>query len=265
VLAALAAPAAAGAKRAYTVTPGPLQEVGSFSASYKGAGAYHTAFAAHPSNPGGADDRNTARDRSRQAWRIRYDDRIDVPRCTPAFGEFDPCAGIAGLDGARGATRMTGWVRHRHVDGLFSQLDATLRCRLRSGTTRADAVAASIGVRYDPATRKIGITAFNPMATAILLFQGFCSEMPDGIDRMYNFYAMPGFDFASAYGSDRWFASREVLIPAAAFRRARRIRIPLHVTSAGRSPAGCGLLNPSYERCHTGGTWKGVLTLRARP
>jgi hypothetical protein len=234
-----------------------------FTVTYTGSGSYHTSFHAHPPNEGGADDHNVAHDRGRQAWRIRYDGRIEVPHCDPKLAELDPCSGVAGLDGAHGSTRMTGWVRHRHVDGLFSQLDATLRCRLRSETARGDAVAASLGVRYDPATRKIGIRAVNPIATAITDFPAGCPQMPDGIDRLFSFYAVPGFSFAPDFGPDRWFTSREVLVRTAVLRRARTIRIPLHVTGAGKPPADCAVLNPSYERCRTGGSWHGVLTLRA--
>src|SRR4051812_19637642 len=111
VLVVLAMPAAAGAKRAYTTTPGPADQVGSFSVRYSGEGAYHTDYRGHPPNPGGADDHNTAHDRSEQNWAIRYHGRLDVPACDPAAGDLDPCTQIQGLDGARGATAMTGWVR----------------------------------------------------------------------------------------------------------------------------------------------------------
>ncbi|MEA2450023.1 MAG: hypothetical protein QOG63_1955 [Thermoleophilaceae bacterium] len=265
VLVALAAPAAAGAKRGYTATPGPPQELASFSASYAGAGAYHTTFHAHPPNPGGADDRNSAHDRGTQAWAIRYHGRIEVPTCNSAAPDFDPCARVVGLDGARGATLMTGRVRHKHVDGLYRQLDASTRCRLTARTARDDELSTSLAARYIPASRSIGLTALDPVATATTLFPQQCPQQPDPIDRIMSFYAMPGFSFAGGYGPERWFTSREVRIPATVFHSSRQIRIPLHTIAAGRSPADCAVANPAYEECRTGGSWEGVLTLTARP
>src|SRR4051812_26548127 len=261
-LAALAAPAAATAKSAYTATPGPVQDVASFSARYSGEGTYSTTFRSHPPNPGGADDYNTANDRSTQSWAIRLHGRIQIPTCNGAGPDFDPCEQVKGLDGARGATAMTGWVRHKHVDGLYRQLDVTVRCRLRLRTARSDEVSAALAVRYIPASRTIGITALDPVQTVTTNFPQQCPQQTDPIDRILNFYAMPGFSFAGGYGPDRWFSSREVRIPAAVLRRSSKVRIPLRTTAAGRSPADCAVASPSHEKCHTGGTWNGVLTLR---
>ena len=80
-----------------------------------------------------------------------------------------------------------------------------------------------------------------------------------------DFYAFPGFSFDSAYGADRWFASREVVIPAAIFHRSSKITIQLSDTRAGTPPKHCAVKDPSFERCTTGGSWRGTLTLKARP
>ena len=81
---------------------------------------------------------------------------------------------------------------------------------------------------------------------------------------MLDFYAMPGFSFASGYGPERWFTSAEAAVPAAVLRSSRRITIPLRNTAAGRPPKGCSVNDPSFERCRTGGKWRGVLTLEVR-
>jgi hypothetical protein len=81
---------------------------------------------------------------------------------------------------------------------------------------------------------------------------------------MLDFYAMPGFSFDGAYDTDRWFTSAETVIPAEVFHRSAKIKIPLADTKAGRPPRKCAVTNPSYERCRTGGSWRGVLTFTRR-
>ena len=104
-----------------------------FAVTYEGSGAWHTTFHAHPPNPDGhKDDRNDARDSSRQAWNVRFGQALEIPACAP--GDGDPCASVQGITGARGPAAMTGRVNHRHVDGIYRQLDRTVRCRLAKRT-----------------------------------------------------------------------------------------------------------------------------------
>jgi hypothetical protein len=158
---------------------------------------------------------------------------------------------------------MTGRVNHRHVDGLYRQLDRTVKCRLAK-TTKTRRQEAVIAVRYIPESDSFGLTAMNPIATTVLLFPYQCRKQGDSIDRILDFYATPGFSFAPPYGPDRWFTSRETVIPARAFHRSSKISIRLADTPAGRPPARCAVNDPSFERCKTGGDWKGTLTLRRR-
>jgi len=265
VLLIVLAAAPSAAAEPYTTLAGPDRPNARFVVSYEGSGAYATTFHGEPPNPGGPDDKNDAHDRSTQAWKLGFRHGINFPTCAqPDFGGPDPCTQITGLDGARGATSMDGVVSHKHVDGPYRQLDRTVRCRLHKATSRKAQVQAAVGVRYLPDSQSFGVTAFNPIATAITNFPGQCQNQGDSIDRILDFYAMPGFSFADAYGPDRWFTSAEVVIPAAVLHGSAKIRIPLSATAAGRSPKRCAVQNPSYERCRTGGRWSGVLTFTAR-
>jgi hypothetical protein len=159
---------------------------------------------------------------------------------------------------------MTGRVRHNHVDGLYRQLDRVVNCRLRKRTSARSQVMASVGVRYLPETESVGITAYSPVATVTTLFPQQCAGQGDSIDRISDFYAMPGFSFEQGWGPERWFTSAEVVVPAALLRRSTKVRIPLGDTAAGTPPRRCAVHDPSFERCRTGGSWNGVLVLRAR-
>jgi hypothetical protein len=195
---------------------------------------------------------------------VRFTSRLAVPTCgAPPGGGEDPCSSITGLSGATGPTALAGRVNHKHVDGLYRQFDRVVKCRLgkRPSTTRT--LDASLLVRYIPESDSIGVSASDPIATAVSLFPSQCRKQGDSIDRIQDFYAMPGFSFASSFGPERWFASREIVIPAAVFHRSKTIRIPLRDTGAGTPPKHCALHDPSFERCTTGGTWRGVLTLSA--
>jgi hypothetical protein len=260
-LALAAAPAReALAGPAYTTVPGPYRPDVRFVVRYRGLGVYETVFHAEPPNPGGADDTNDAHDFGAQAWILKFRDRLGLPPCGPAAdGGPDACEGLAGLSGATGATAVLGQVRHKHVDGLYRELDRVVRCTLRSGTPDGSDVEASVGIRYLPGSRGIGVTAQNPVATALSLFPAQCPG-GESIDRILDFYATPGFSFDPHYDPDRWFTSREVVIPAAVFHRSRKIAIPLSDHPAGRPPRGCAVRDPSFERCRTGGAWGGVLT-----
>lgn len=243
----------------YTVVPAGYQESPEFVVTYVGVGKVHTVFHATPPNPGGAPDTNDADDSSTQAWSLRFRQALVIPACgEPA--DPDPCSGVQGLNGARGATKVAARIHHTHVDGLFKQLDSTDNCRLRSSTPASAAVIASIGLRYDAATRTIKVTAHNPLTTALTLLRGYCPQRPDGIDRIRSNYASPGFSFDTAYDADRWFTSRTIAIPADELHRAAVVQIPVADTPSGRPPRNCAVKQPAIERCTTVGSWRGVLT-----
>jgi hypothetical protein len=246
---------------AYTRVPGPYRADARFVVTYRGLGIYETVFHGEPHNPGGADDTNDAHDIGAQAWILQFRDRLALPPCgPPAGGGPDACEQVTGLSGASGQTAVLGQVRHKHVDGLYRELDRVVRCTLRSGTPAGREVEGSVGVRYLPGPRGIGVIAHNPVATALSLFPAQCPQ-GESIDRILDFYATPGFSFDPHYGPDRWFTSREVVIPAAVLHRSRKITIALSDTAAGRPPRGCAVRDPSFERCETGGAWGGVITL----
>lgn len=258
---AAAAPAAAAP---YSTLSGPERAKARFVVTYEGSGSYRTVFHGTPPNDGGDADTNDARDTSRQAWDIRFRHGIVFPDCTqPTLDGTSPCAGVAGLSGARGATVMKGTVDHRHVDGLDSDFDRTVRCGLRRATAPRAKVEAAVRVRYLPESDSFGVTAQSPVATAVSLFPSQCPQQGDSIDRVLDFYAMPGFSFADGYGPERWFSSAEVVVPNAVLHRSRRIRIPLAEAPEGTPPRKCAIASPSFERCRTGGSWTGVLTFEA--
>jgi hypothetical protein len=257
--------ASAAAKPAFNATPGPANPDARFVVSYNGSGSYKTRFHATPPNPGGKPDTNDAWDSSTQSWKLKFRRALTVPTCgTPAgFGD-DPCASVGGLSGARGPTELAGRVHHKHVDGIYRELDRVVKCRLIKRPSSKRTLDASLVVRYVPESDSFAISASDPIATAVSLFPSQCPKQGDSIDRILDFYAMPGFSFADSYGPERWFASREVVIPAAVFHRSAKIKIPLRDTGAGTPPAHCAVHDPSFERCKTGGRWRGVLTLTSR-
>jgi hypothetical protein len=256
---------AAATKAPYTATAGPARPDASFTVTYTGAGSYATRFHATPPNPGGKPDTNDARDSSTQAWNIKFLGGIAVPTCgQPPDGSADPCTQIAGPTAARGATEMIGDVNHKHVDGLYRQFDRTVRCRLQERPSKRRQLNAAVVLRYIPETDSIGLSAPDPIATAVSLFPAQCPKQGDSLDRIADFYAMPGFSFAQGYGPERWFASREIVIPEAVFHSSAQIKIPLRDTASGAPPKHCAVRDPSFERCTTGGSWRGVLTLTAK-
>jgi hypothetical protein len=261
-LALAAAPGSeAVAGSAYTTVPGPYRPDARFVVRYRGLGVSETVFHGEPPNPGGADDTNDAHDFGAQAWILKFRRGLSLPPCgPPADGGPDLCESVSGLSGATGETAVLGQVRHKHVDGLYRELDRVVRCTLRASTPAGGRVLASVDIRYLPASRGIGVTAHNPVATALSLFPPQCPNQGESIDRILDFYATPGFSFAPSYDADRWFTSREVVVPAAVFHRSKRIAIALSDTPAGTPPKGCAVRDPSFERCRTGGVWRGVLT-----
>jgi hypothetical protein len=54
------------------------------------------------------------------------------------------------------------------------------------------------------------------------------------------------------------------VIPASVFHRSAKIEIPLRDTAAGTPPKHCAVHDPSFERCKTGGSWRGALTLTSK-
>jgi hypothetical protein len=256
---------AAAAKPAFTTTPGPASPNARFVVSYSGSGSYKTRFHATPPNPGGKADTNDAWDSSSQSWKLRFRRALLVPTCaTPSDGGDDPCTSAAGVSGAAGPTELTGRVHHKHVDGLYRQFDRVVKCRLGKRPSARRTLDASLLARYIPASDSFALSASDPIATTVSLFPAQCPKQGDSIDRILDFYAMPGFSFADSWGPDRWFTSREVVIPAAVFHRSATIRIPVRDTTAGTPPKHCAVHDPSFERCTTGGAWRGVITLTSR-
>jgi hypothetical protein len=256
---------AARSSRPYTTVPGPSRDDARFVLTYRGTGAFRTTYHSTPPNPGGKADTNDAHDSSTQKWKLRFSRAVAIPPCQPgADPSTDPCTAIAGVDGATGPTTVTGRVRHTHKDGLYRQLDMKESCRFGKSTAARRQVTASVSMTYDPASQTIGVTARNPVATALSLAPGGCRH-GDSLDGLADFYAPPGFSFDTAYDADRWFTSQTVAIPVAAFHRSASIAIPLADTATGTPPRHCAVQNPSFERCTTGGSWTGVLTLTRKP
>jgi hypothetical protein len=254
-------PATAGAAP-YTAERAPYRATVHFTASYDGIGLWRTVFHATPPNPGGDPDTNDARDASAQSWHLRFRRDLVVPACG---GDPDPCSGVSGQDEARGATRLIGYVNHTHVDGLYDELDRTVKCTIDFGTEASDAVAASFAVKYSAASEAFALRTHDPLTDVFTNMPGACPDQGEPIDRILDNYFTPGFSFASAYGPDRWFASRAVALPKRVLHHSKTIAIPFRPTPAGTPPADCAVENPSYEQCTTGGGWYGTLTLRRKP
>jgi hypothetical protein len=159
---------------------------------------------------------------------------------------------------------MTGTVNHKHVDGLYRQLDRTVKCTMRKTPSRKRILDVTLKTRYLPESDSIAVSVSDPMTTTLSLFPQQCPGQGDSIDRIGDFYATPGFSFADGWGPDRWFASKDVVIRSDVFHHSARIKIPLRLTTGGTAPKHCARQNPSYERCTTGGAWNGVLTLDAK-
>ncbi|HEV2813244.1 MAG TPA: hypothetical protein VGW10_08340, partial [Solirubrobacteraceae bacterium] len=239
-LAALAAPGAAEAQRApYTATPAPHQDTPRFAVAYEGRGTWRTRFHATPPNPDARHDVNDARDSSRQRWDVTYPAGVTVPACAA------PCTELRGVTGARGVTVATARIHHTHDDGIYPELDRTVRCRLSKRTSRSRPLDASVSLGHDPATGGIAVTASNPLSTVLSLFPTACPRQGDSIDRILDNYAIPGFSFASGWGPERWFASGTVVIPSDVFHGSSRIAVRLADTRTGTPPRYCAGEHPS--------------------
>jgi hypothetical protein len=262
---ATAASAGAGKRLPYTVTPGPARDVAHFRVSYSGSGSWQTTYHSEPPNPGGAHDTNDAKDSSAQRWGVTFLQTLVIPRCGSASRGPDPCGAVRPLHGARGTERAVGRVVHRHLDGLFPAQNASISCRVRAATAPRAPLGSSIRLRYSPAARTIAVTALTAVGDALNVLPAQCPGQGDSIDGLFDNYFTPGFSFALAYSSDRWFKSQTVVIPASLFHRAARIKLRLRETPAGTPPRRCAVREPSFERCTATGSWNGVLMFTAGP
>jgi hypothetical protein len=255
----LAVPATAAAGPAYTAVPGDHSADPRFVVTYEGTGKWRTRFHATPPNPDEDPDTNDARDSSAQAWKLKFRRGLEVPDCA-AGG----CGAVTGVRGASGATRATMRIDHKHVDGIYPELDRVVRCRLARSTKPGRRLRAAVDMRYDPAADAFAVTAQSPLFNVLTALPTVCPKQGDSIDRILDTYAIPGFSFADGYGPERWFTSRTIAIPSALFHDSTEIRVRLAETKRGTPPRHCALENPSYERCTTRGSWSGVLTFRRR-
>jgi hypothetical protein len=255
------ASAAAASRHPYFHNRVPYRANPRFVVTYVGSGRWRTDYHATPPNDGGDPDTNDAHDASTQAWLITLAGSLAIPPCAEDAGR-DACADLRGLDGATGPTGATGRIRHTHVDGLYPQLDATDRCDVSARTPRDGDVDAAVGLEYSPALEGFAVTAYEPVTTVLRELPQACPGRGDPIDRMLDNYFTPGFSFDPAFGAERWFRSRRVVVPTRVFHHATEIMIPLRDTDSGRPPADCAVEHPEYERCTTGGSWAGVLIFR---
>src|SRR3954451_8035126 len=112
--------AASAASRPLRSHRGRFEATPRFVLTYTGSGRFHTRYHSTPPNPGGLADTNDADDSSTQRWAIKFDRAWAIPTCgTTGRRRTDRCTGVRDLLGAHGASRVTGRVSHRHVDGLF--------------------------------------------------------------------------------------------------------------------------------------------------
>ena len=256
--------AAAQASRGYTIVRASYRPVVRFAVTYTGAGRWHTDYHSEPPNPGGAHDTNDAHDSSTQRWSLRFHRPLVIGRCAAGRSAPADCPRVRGVSSATGATRATGTIDHRHLDGLYRFDDSSERCRVTAATAAGVPLAASVTARYLSGRRDVALTALTPVDEVLGLLSPACPGQGDSLDGLRDDYFTPGFSFAAGFGPERWFTSRRVVIPATALHRAARITFALGPTAHGTPPPGCGL--PSADgRCHTRGTWRGILTLLSEP
>jgi hypothetical protein len=166
------------------------------------------------------------------------------------------------LLGAHGASRVTGQVSHRHVDGLFPSQDASISCRVSFSTPKRAPLRASVSIRYLAQQHAFSVIALDPVFTATTDLPGQCPGQGDPIDGLFDNYFTPGFSFSTHYGPDRWFTSAATVIPLRVLRDSSQIMVALHQTRAGTPPRDCAVPFPAYQRCSASGSWAGVLRLR---
>jgi hypothetical protein len=194
-------------------------------------------------------DTNDAHDSSRQSWSLRFPQPLGLRS--------------ASLTSPTGRERASGRIDHTHVDGLFAADDMAAHCSVTAAIPPGSLLTGQLSVqRAAHGSPRLTITAGNPVATALVFLPGDCPGQTDALDGLLDNYFTPGFSFSPVWGPDRWFASQAVSIPVSVLRRARRVTVRLHDDAAGTPPTGCAVSHPAYERCVTGGSWTGVLTLR---
>jgi len=250
---AFAVPAAA---RPYTTQPGRYRPTPRFTVTYTGSGRWATSYHAEPSDGGGRHDTDTAGDSSTQKWSETFSHTLVIPACG--------CGSPPQLTGAHGASSATGQIDHVHLDGLYTQLNASERCTVRSATPAGMTLETAVDLGYDRRSHSITLTASNPVGDALLLLPPECPGQGDALDGLADNYFTPGFSFAPAWGPTRWFTSATVSIPMSVVHRASRITIPLAAARSDRPPRDCSVPHASWQRCRTGGSWSGTLTLSAR-
>jgi hypothetical protein len=237
------------------VIRGPHVAAPRFRVSYAGTGRWSTDYHSTPPNPGGNPDTNDAHDSSSQRWSLRFLEPLRWPARARSATTID-------LTGATGHTGATGRINHRHLDGLYAVDNASIGCQVATSTAPHQRLPASLELSYLPGRRSLRLTALDPVAQALLLLPQQCPGQGDSLDGLSDNYFTPGFSFASGYGPDRWFRSRSVLIPIAVLQRAAAVTIRLGPAADAAPPADCAVPSPTWQRCRTGGTWRGTLSLR---
>jgi hypothetical protein len=256
-------PLAAGAP-GYQVAPASARGQVRFAVSYAGSGSYRTVYHGEPPNKGGPHDTNDATDSSSQRWALRFGGALTIPTCQPQSDQAsDPCQQLQGLDGAGGTATLAARVKHVHRDGLFKADSVGINCRLVRRGRIPTAQGPTLRLSYASTSQTLAVTVTDPISAPFERFPGSCPKQGDSIDGLLDNYFTPGFSFAAGYGPDRWFGATSVPVPLALFHRAAQITIRLHASPAGTPPRDCAVAHPTYERCRTGGSWTGVLTLRA--
>jgi hypothetical protein len=195
---------------------------------------------------------------------LHFGELLAVASCASTGKPLGGCRDRLALTGASGATRVTGHVDHTHIDGLFPADNVSERCAIAYATpARAKNLAASLHFAFVRRRNAISVTALNPVAAALVGLGSQCPGQGDSIDGLLDNYFTPGFSFAAGFGPDRWFTSASVLVPLGLLHRARLVSLRLGATPAGTPPPHCDV-PARNEQCATGGSWSGVLTLRAR-
>jgi len=224
--------------------------------SYRGSGWWQTQYRSQPPNPGGAPDHNFADDSSTQRWSLRLAPALSLSGCGHPSAA-SRCRVPGQLVAGSGSTEAIGAIDHRHIDGLFANQNAAVRCRVSSSPPTDRAVVVS--VRYLARRRTILATAWNPVARALLLLPRQCPGQGDSLDGLDDSYFLPGFSFAPGYGAARWFASQTVAVPLARLRRRAPVTVRLSDTPRGTPPRHCAVRSVATEQCSVAGAWTGVL------
>jgi hypothetical protein len=226
--------------------------------SYEGSGAWRTAFHARPPNPGGRADTNDVADASTQRWALRFARPLRLDPCTGS-----PCQSSDQVRGATGRSTVTGRIDHRHVDGLYPRLDAKVKCRLRRSTRAPATASVDAGLSADGSAMIVRVG--DPVVDAAVNLPGACPQQGDSLDLILDNYFGPAFSFDEDFGAERWLTARPVSVPVARLRAGARVQVRLGPSRAAVPPRDCAVLHPSFERCTTGGSWSGTLTLAVKP